>query len=206
MAMWPRPPAPMTQQGHGLADRVVGGQPGVGQGGHVGRLELGVDLDHRPCPGLEVRGHATVGVETGEEAVHAVHVVAGPAVPTEPAGRLRVQDDGVPWGDVADVRADLVDPAGVLVAQGVGQRRVGVQLVPLAQVEVDVCPAHPGAADLDDHVVGALDLRLFDLVHGGPLVVLVQPQCRHRRITSVLARRGACHDRSIVRYIAETNK
>jgi hypothetical protein len=76
-----------------------------------------------------------------------------------------VEDDGVAGGDVADGRADLVDPAGVLVAEGVGQRRVGVQLVPLAQVEVDVGAADAGAADLDDHVEGALDLRLLDLVH-----------------------------------------
>jgi hypothetical protein len=37
--------------------------------------------------------------------------------------------------------------------------------VPLAQVEVDVGAADAGAADLDDHVEGALDLRLLDLVH-----------------------------------------
>src|SRR5215207_8348597 len=153
------------QQGHGLADGVVGGQAGVGQGGHVGRLELGVDLDHRPGPGPQELGHAAVAVEAGEEAVDAVHVVAGPAVATEPAGRLGVEDDRVAGGDVGDGRADLVDPAGVLVAEGVGQRRVGVQLVPLAQVEVDVGPAHARPADLDDHVVGALDLRLLDLVN-----------------------------------------
>src|SRR5215207_2274293 len=153
------------QQGHGLADGVVGGQAGVGQGGHVGRLELGVDLDHRPGPGPQVGGHAAVGIEAGEEAVDAVHVVPGPAGAAEAAGRLGVEDHRVPGGDVADVRADLVDPAGVLVAEGVGQRRVGVQLVPLAQVEVDVGPAHARPADLDDHVVGALDLRLLDLVN-----------------------------------------
>jgi hypothetical protein len=37
--------------------------------------------------------------------------------------------------------------------------------VPLAQVEVDVGPAQPGPADLDDHVEGILDLRLLDLVN-----------------------------------------
>jgi hypothetical protein len=94
-----------------------------------------------------------------------VHVVPGPAEAAEAAGRQGVEDDRVAWGDMADGRADLVDPPGVLMAEGVGQRRVGAQLVPLAQVEMDVGAAQARPADLDDHVEGVLDLRLLDLVH-----------------------------------------
>jgi hypothetical protein len=54
----------------------------------------------------------------------------------------------------------------------------------LAQVEVDVGAAQPGAADLYDHVEGALDLWLLDLIHRWPLGVAVNPHCLHRRITS----------------------
>jgi hypothetical protein len=38
-----------------------------------------------------------------------------------------------------------------------------------------------------------------------PFVVAVDPHCLHRCITSSSAD-GGCHDRSIVGYIAETNK
>src|SRR4029453_5297116 len=120
----------------------------------------------------------------GEVAVGAVHVVPGPAVAAEPAGGQGMEDHGVAGGDVADGGAEVVDPAGVLVAEGVGQRRVGVQLVPLAEVEVDVGPAHAGPTDLDDHVEGALDLGLLDVVNRWPHVVLVEPHCLHPRLTS----------------------
>ena len=47
-----------------------------------------------------------------------------------------------------------------------------------------------GSDDLDDHVEWALDLRLLDLVHGGPLVVAVEPERLHRCITSSSADGG----------------
>ena len=81
----------------------------------------------------------------------AVHVVAGPAGPAQPAGRRRVQDHRVADGHVGHRGADLVHPAGVLVADRVGQRRAH-RLGPLALDDVQVGAAHAGAADLDDHV------------------------------------------------------
>jgi hypothetical protein len=75
-----------------------------------------------------------------------------------------VEDDRVARLDMGDGRADLVDPAGVLVAQGVGQGRVHAGLVPLAQVQVDVGTAQPGPTDLDDDVQWVLDLGFLDLI------------------------------------------
>ena len=125
-----------------------------------------VELHAGPRRGEQVLRHPAVGaVQPGEDALGAVHVLAGAAGAAQPAGRRRVQDHGVADRDVGDRGADLVHPAGVLVADRVGQRRVH-RLVPLAQDDVQVGPAHPGAADLHDHVERALDGRLGDLVDG----------------------------------------
>ena len=112
-----------VEQRDGLADRVVGGDAGVGEGGDVLGLGLRVELDAGPGRGEQVLGHAAVAATGRGTAVLAVHVVAGPAGAAQPAGRGRVQDDRVADGHVGDRRADLVHPAGVLVAEDVGQRR-----------------------------------------------------------------------------------
>src|SRR6266542_2721226 len=52
---------------------------------------------------------------------------------------------------------------------------------PLALDQVQVGAAQPGSTDLDDHVVGAGDSRLLDLVDRRTLLVLAQPDCSHRR-------------------------
>ena len=62
-----------------------------------------------------------------------------------------MHDHGVADLDVGDARADLVDPAGVLVAGRVGQLDLGL-LGPLALLDVQVGAAQPGGADPDDHV------------------------------------------------------
>ena len=163
--MWPSPPAPITHAGgarveqrDGLADRVVGGDAGVGERGDVLRLGLRVELDAGPRRGEQVLGHPAVARQAGERAVDAVHVVAGPAGAAQPAGRRRVQDHRVADGHVGDRGADLVHPAGVLVAERVGQRRVH-RRVPLALDDVQVGAADPGAADLHDDVERAAEGR-----------------------------------------------
>ena len=142
---------------------LVAGDAGVGERGHVLRLGRGVELDAGPGRGEQVLGHAAVAGQAGELAVDAVHVVAGPAGMAQPAGGGRMQDDGVAHRHVGDRGADLVHPAGVLVAQDVGQRRVH-RRVPLALHDVQVGAAHPGAADLHDDVERATDGRLWYLV------------------------------------------
>ena len=167
MPMWPSPPAPITHAGGArveqrdrLAHRVVGGDAGIGQRRDVLRLGRRVELDAGPGRGEQVLRHAAVVSESpGKELFDAVHVLAGPAGAAQPAGRRRVQDHGVADGDVGHRRADLVHPAGVLVADRVGQRRVH-RLGPLALDDVQVGAAHAGAADLDHHVERALDRGL----------------------------------------------
>ena len=87
----------------------------------------------------------------GNAAVLAVHVVAGPAGPAQPAGDQRMQDHLVADGDVGDGVTDRMHPAGVLVADRVGQRHAGL-LLPLAFDDVHVGAADAGAADPHDHV------------------------------------------------------
>ena len=104
----------------------------------------------------------------GKKSLLALHVVAGPAGQAQPAGRLRVQDHRVADGHVRDALADLVHPAGVLVADHVG--KVGVhRLGPVAVDDVQVGAADAGAADLDDDVEGPLERRLRYVVDLGVL-------------------------------------
>ncbi len=85
------------------------------------------------------------------------------ARPAQPAGDERVDDDRVADLDVRHARADLVDPARVLVPGHVGELDAGL-LRPLALLDVQVGAAQPGRADLHDHVERPEDLRLVDLL------------------------------------------
>jgi hypothetical protein len=83
-----------------------------------------------------------------------------------------VQDDGVADFDIRYGRADLMHPAGVLMAECVG--KVGThRRGPLALHDVQVGAAYSGAADLDDHVQRSSDRRLWNLLNDRVLVVLV---------------------------------
>jgi hypothetical protein len=89
-----------------------------------------------------------------------------------------VQDHGVADRDVGDPGADLVYPAGVLVAERV--RQLGVhRLGPLALDDVQVGAAHPGPTDLDNDVERTLYGRLRHLVDHRPLVIPVDPDGLH---------------------------
>ncbi len=166
------------EQREGLAHRVVSGDAGVGQRGHVLRTGLRVELDAGPRGGQQVLGHPAVPAQAGERAVLAVHVVAGPAGVAQAAGDQWVQDHGVADGYVRDPGADLVHPARVLVAEDVGQRGAH-RRVPLALDDVQVGTADAGAADLHDDVERSADLRIRHLVDDWLSVKLVQPDGLH---------------------------
>ena len=113
---------PRIQQRDRLAHRVVGGDPRVGQRRDIRRLGRRIELHAGPRRGQQEVGHpAVVVAQAREKGLTAVHVVAGPAGPAQPAGGLGMQDHRVADGDVGDRRADLMHPAGVLVADRVGQ-------------------------------------------------------------------------------------
>src|SRR3954463_16815912 len=169
---------PGAEDGDRLLDGVDGGQPGVGERGDLGRLERRVELHDRARAGEQVLGEAAVAVDAGERAVLAVHVVAATARTAQPARDERVDDDRVADLDVRHAGADLVDPAGVLVARRVGQLDLGL-LGPLPLLDVQVGAAEPGRPDLDDDVERPRDLRLVDLVHLQGLVVRVQASRLH---------------------------
>src|SRR3954464_13729387 len=169
---------PGAEDGDRLLHGVDGGQPGVGERGDLGRLERRVELHDRARAGEQVLGEAAVAVDAGERAVLAVHVVAATARTAQPARDERVDDDRVADLDVRHAGADLVDPAGVLVARRVGQLDLGL-LGPLPLLDVQVGAAEPGRPDLDDDVERPRDLRLVDLVHLQGLVVRVQASRLH---------------------------
>jgi hypothetical protein len=159
---------------------VVGGDPGVGQRRDGGGVGVRVQLHAGTGGGAQVLRHAAVVVrQPREERVLALHVLASPAGEAQAAGGLRVQDHRVADRDVADAVADRVHPAGVLVADDVGQLRPH-RLGPLAFEDVQVGAADPGAADLHDHVQRALQLRFRDVVDLRIGVVVVHPDGLHR--------------------------
>ena len=76
-----------------------------------------------------------------------------------------MQDHGVSDFDVGYTRSYLLDPAGILVAEYVGQQRA-VRILdrgPLAFDDVDIGAAEPGGTDPDDDVQRLFYLRLFYL-------------------------------------------
>src|SRR3954447_18302397 len=104
-----------------LLDRVDRGQPRVRQRGDVGRVQRRVELHDRARAREQVLGEAAVAVDPGERPVLAVHVVAQTAGAAQAARDERVDDHGVADLNVRHAGADLVDPAGVLVAGRVRQ-------------------------------------------------------------------------------------
>src|ERR1700730_1355050 len=145
-----------------LRRRVVRSQARVRERGDLSRLERVVDLHHAAGGGAQVFRVAAVGVVARELVVLAVHVVTESACAAKPTGDQRVQDDLVAHGDVGDRVPDRMHPAGVLVADGVGQGDSAL-LRPLPFQDVDVGAADPGAADPHDHVERAIDLGFWDV-------------------------------------------
>ena len=188
--MWPRPPAPMTttlrpraEHRDRLLDRVDRGQPRVGERGDVGRRSDGSSLTtdralvsrksakppSRLMPGNEPFSQCMSSPE--RHARHSPQVMNGCTMTVSPTSTL------------VTAGADLVDPAGVLVAGRVGQLDLGL-LGPLALLDVQVGAAEPRRADAHDDVERAGDLRLVDLVELQRLVVRVQTSGLHAATSS----------------------
>ena len=154
--MWPRPPAPMTttrraraEHRDRLLDRVDRGQARVGQRGDLRRMQRRVELDHRARAREQEVGEAAVAVDPGNDPFSQCMSSPRAARAAQPARDERMDDDRVADLDVRDRRADLVDPAGVLVAGRVGQLDLGL-LRPLALLDVQVGAAQAGRADAHD--------------------------------------------------------
>ena len=173
---------PRVEDRRRLLHCVVGGEAGVGQGSDVFGADGRIELDDRAGAGLEELGEAPVGVDPREGAAGAVHVVARPTRSAEAAGDQGVNDHGVADRDVLDRGADGVDPSGVLVAEGVGERDVALVL-PLAFDDVEIGPAQPRAADAHDHVQRPADRRVRRVLDRRPAAVGVQPYGLHRSIS-----------------------
>src|SRR5664280_3776124 len=186
MPMCPRPPAPMTthvlpgcSSGSAFFTAWYAVSPASARAAtSVRRLGAGVELDDRPRRCAEELRHPAVDVDAREGATAAVHVVVVATGAAEPARHQRVQDHGVARPQMLDGGADLTHPAGVLVAERVGQGDMAA-VGPLPFDDVQVGAAQPYPTDLDKHVVGTLDRRLGHLLDHQALLVVVQPHCLH---------------------------
>jgi hypothetical protein len=160
------------QQRDGLLGRVIGGQAGVGQGGHVSRSQALFKSNNRPGGGSEQLGESAVGGDARESGPLAVHVVAGPAWQAEAAGHQRVHDHRIAHRYVVDGRAHFLHPSGVFVAQRVreGDTRL---FLPLTFDNVEVGSAQAGATDADDDVERVSHRRFGDLLHLRVLAIAV---------------------------------
>jgi hypothetical protein len=152
--------AARVSEGQDLLDGVVVGQSGVAlrsEGCRVGaRRQLDDGTGARPH---EVGIAAIHSVDAGELPSRAVHVVAGSAGDAEAARDGRMEHDRIALLQMRYGPAHFLDPASVLVAEGV--RQLGVEGSLQATLhDVNVRPADPGAGDPDDHVVRIDDLRL----------------------------------------------
>jgi hypothetical protein len=119
---------------------------------------------------------AAVGVQAGKRAVLAVHVLTLPAAEAEPAGSQRVDDHGIAAPHAPDSVPDRLDPAGVLMAERVGQLRLE-DVLPDPLDDVQVGAAEARAADPHDHVMRVLQVWLADLVEM-QVVLLIAVQSR----------------------------
>jgi hypothetical protein len=81
-----------------------------------------------------------------------------------------MNDDSVADGDVLDGGADGMYPAGILVAEDVGELDVAL-VPPLAFDDMEVGPAKPRAANAHDDIVRVGDLRVSDFLDPGTLPV-----------------------------------
>ncbi len=98
---------------------------------------------------LHVAGEGTVGTTgTGVVPAGAERRAPGGAGGAVPAGRTGPTHHGVAHRPPGHRVAEVDDPPGVLVAAD------GARPAPAVEDEVQVAPAHPAVADLDEHVPG----------------------------------------------------
>src|ERR1019366_6922251 len=98
-----------VQDGHGLLDGVVGGQPGIGKRGNVLGSDAWIDLDHGAGARLEELGEAAIGVYPGErpraqctssparQALHNPRVISRWTITTSPTSTLSTADPTALW-------------------------------------------------------------------------------------------------------------
>ena len=135
-----------------LGDGVVGGQAGVGVRRHLVRSQPLRKLDHRALAHEHVLRESAVERQPGELVVHAMHVVAAPALHAQATAERRIQDHCVARRDRRHQVADLLHPARVLVSEHERKRHSGRLHQALDRMHVG--GAHAGAADPDQHLVG----------------------------------------------------
>jgi hypothetical protein len=181
--------AARVQQRGCLLDGVVRRKAGIRQRRDVCGLGIRGKPDKRPSRRAQQVRHAAIAVDARERARVAVHIVAGPARPAEPAGGQRVQDHSVAGLHVSDRRAHLADPTSVLVPERVRQPDA-TAIGPLSLDDVQVGSTKPRPTDLDDHVVRPLDARLGNVLDDGTLVVAVQANGLHGDLPRAGQRQG----------------
>ena len=163
----------------GFLGRPVGGQAGVGEGGHGGRLQIGRQLEHRSLDGPKVLREPAVRVDAWEDQTLAVHILAASTGRANTIGHDRVDDDRVAYLDGTHIAANRLDPASVLVARNVGQGH-GDPLLPEPFENVEVGPAQAGPADPHDDVVRPLNAGLRNFGDLERLVIGNDLGCLHR--------------------------
>ena len=137
----------------------VGGQSGVRVRRDVLRRERLRQLDERALAGEEIFRVTAVGVDARKAAALGVHVLAAPARQAMAARNQRMANHCVADLDGRHPLADRFDPAGVFVAHDV--REIDFDLVaPNAFDDVEIRAAYPGAADTDNDIRRARDLRV----------------------------------------------
>ena len=146
-----------------LLGRPVGRQARIGIGRHVLRRQAARQLDQGSNAGQQILGIAAIGIDAGELALRRVHVVAAPAGEAMAAGDQRMADHRIADLEALDARADLLDPAGILMPHDIGKLHIHLA-APDALDDVQVGAANAGATDADDDVGGLLDLRVGDFL------------------------------------------
>src|SRR5262245_62918826 len=92
-----------------------------------------------------------------------MHVVAAPARNAMAACYEGMTDDCVPNLDSLYILADRFDPTGILVPHDVGQIDVDLA-APDALDDMEIRAADPRAADANDHLRGAANRRVRDIL------------------------------------------
>mmetsp|Transcript_2905 Transcript_2905/g.5023 ORF Transcript_2905/g.5023 Transcript_2905/m.5023 type:complete len:318 (+) Transcript_2905:1798-2751(+) len=163
---------PGHQVTRGLFRGTVGRQARIG----IGRDLLGFEhlwQRNEVARGGDKRlGITAIAIKTGEAAL-AVHILAAPARNTGPVGDFRVHDDRIALFETLDLRADLLDPACVLMAQNERQKSVarGVHMrSPNALDHMQIGAAAPCPADPNDHVRALGNHRIGHVLIGQPVL------------------------------------
>jgi len=100
---------------------MISSQTGVSQSRNVRRLQRRIEFYYTAGASLDVLSIATITVDAWEQAVFTMDVISETASSTKSASDQRMQDHLVANLKTGDGVANCVDPAGILVANGVGK-------------------------------------------------------------------------------------